>query len=402
MKKLKLVAPILLIISALPFKGYSTSLDETALSILTGSPSYHSQELTLQSQGRSLATESNLPDPTLGGEYLWMPQDVDNRWTLELRWGVEWPGVYGARNKEAKLNLNAIEKGIIEQRYESLAEIKGLLLDYIQCRQKLALLNELTLNNDTIYRLAEHSLNNGELTVLDLNKVKLEYANIRVAKAAIEDEEAQIIADLSLICGRDCTEYLTALDCRFPEIYLPSDAEMETISKLSPGVQMAEAEAEAARQKKKVAKMEALPSLELGYKHAFEDGMHFNGVVWGISLPMFSSRGKQKAADAAILEAEFNARKALNEAETEIGELQKRLALAKFQIEEISPIVESVDYNTTLLNAYEGGVLTIIEYISDRNYFTNAAVELVTLRHAAAKTQVALQKYLSLTELPKE
>ena len=38
--------------------------------------------------------------------------------------------------------------------------------------------------------------------------------------------------------------------------------------------------------------------------------------------------------------------------------------------------------------------MTLLEYISDRNYFTNAAVELVSLRHTAAKAQAQLQKYL--------
>ena len=375
-------------------ESYSHTLNETALEILKAGPGFQSDIYSLESVFSNLKTTSNLPDPEIGGEYLVMPSDVDNRWTAELSWGLEWPGVYGARSKESKIKMSAAEKAIYYQRVEKLAEIKDLLLDYIQCRLKLGLLEELNRNNDTIYQLAEHAAKGGELTVLDLNKVKLEYANIRGAKAVLLDEEAEIIGGLSRIYGQDCSQLLQSMECVFPEILIPSEREIEIIKQSAPSVKTAMAEAEVVRQGRSVAKMEALPSLSVGYKHQYEDGMHFNGATFGISIPIFSSRGKQKAAKADIAEAEFKAESAAIEAETEALSTLRRLKLVTRQIEEISPIVEDVNYNKTLLKAYQGGVMTLLEYISDRNYFTNAAVELVSLRHTAAKAQARLQKYL--------
>ena len=370
------------------------TLDETAWQILKESPQFKSENYSLESMISTLKTESNLPDPELSGEYLVMPQDVDNRWTAQVEWGVEWPGVYGARSKEAKTKMTSAEKQLMTQRADRLAEIKDLLLDYIQCRQKLALLEELNNNNDTIYRLAEQAAKGGEMTVLDLNKVKLEYANIRGAKAALLDEEASVVANLSQIYGTNCEAVLQELTPEFPPVLLPSEEEIMKIKEVAPSVQLAYSEAETARRAQKVSKMEALPSLTVGYKHQFEDGMHFNGAVLGISIPMFSSRGKQKAAKAEILDAEFRAEVAGMEIEAEAVQNWKRLRLLNEQIQEIAPLVENADYNAALLKAYRGGVLTLIEYISDRNYFTNAAVELVSLRLAAAKAQAQLQKYL--------
>ena len=370
------------------------TLDETAWQILKESPQFKSENYSLESMISTLKTESNLPDPELSGEYLVMPQDVDNRWTAQVEWGVEWPGVYGARSKEAKTKMTSAEKQLMAQRADRLAEIKDLLLDYIQCRQKLALLEELNNNNDTIYQLAEQAAKGGEMTVLDLNKVKLEYANIRGAKAALLDEEASVVANLSQIYGTNCEAVLQELTPEFPPVLLPSEEEIMKIKEVAPSVQLAYSEAETARRAQKVSKMEALPSLTVGYKHQFEDGMHFNGAVLGISIPMFSSRGKQKAAKAEILDAEFRAEAAGMEIEAEAVQNWKRLRLLNEQIQEIAPLVENADYNAALLKAYRGGVLTLIEYISDRNYFTNAAVELVSLRLAAAKAQAQLQKYL--------
>ena len=378
---------------------FALSLDKTALEILRNSPSYKSETYSLESAIGNLKTESNLPDPEASGEYLVMPRDVDNRWTAQIEWGLEWPGVYGARGKEAKSKMTVAEKQIMVQRADRLAEIKDLLLDYIRSHRKLMLLEELSRNNDTIYRLAEEVARGGEITVLDLNKIKLEYANIRVAKATIYDEEAEVVGDLSRIYGKDCRELLESMECEFPEINLPSEEEVSLIKKRAPAVQAALAEAETAKMGKKVAKMEALPSISLGYKHAFEDGMHFNGAVFGVSIPIFSSRGKQKAAQSDILDAEYRAEAASLEIENEAMAALRRLRLITQQINEIAPIVENADYNAALLKAYKGGLISLIDYIADRNYFTNAAVELVSLRHNAAKALAFLQRYLINSEL---
>ena len=370
------------------------SIDETALKILLESPGFQAEIYSFKSLEADLKTSSNLPDPEIGGEYLVMPQDVDNRWTAEISWGLEWPGVYGAKGREAKSKMNSADKAIYAQRIDKLTEIKDLLLDYILCRQKCGLLDELNKNNQKIYELSEAQARSQEMTILDLNKVKIEYSNIKSALAALYAEEAEITANLSEIYGENCRNILKKMDCRFPEIYIPTDIDMTQIKSNSPSFQTALAEAETARQSKKVSKMEALPSLSIGYKHQFEDGMHFNGATLGISIPIFSSRGKQKAANAQILEADYKVETTGVSIETEISSLINRIKLLKQQIEEISPYVENVDYNTILVRAYEEGLLSLLDYISERNYFTNAAVEFVTLRHGAAKAQNGLKKYL--------
>ncbi|MCH5235460.1 MAG: TolC family protein [Muribaculaceae bacterium] len=389
-----LYSTILLVFCFNGLVAKALTLDETAFEILTKSPQYKSQDYALTSTINTLKTESNLPDPEASGEYLVMPQDVDNRWTAQLEWGVEWPGVYGARGKAAKAKMSVAEKQLAAERAEKLAEIKDLLLDYIRSYQKLLLLEELSQNNDTIYRLAQEAARGGEMTVLDLNKVRLEYANIRVAKATLLDEQADVIANISQIYGKDCVDLLFTMDKTFPDIYLPSEEEIARIKENAPAVQAALSEIKTAEMGKKVAKMEALPNLSLGYKHSFEDGMHFNGAVFGVSIPIFSSRGKQKAAKAEILDAEVKAEATALEIETEAMATLKRLELVLQQINEIAPIIENADYNSTLLKAYKNGVLTLIEYISDRNYFTTAAIELVSLRHNAAKALAFLQRYL--------
>ena len=391
---IRFVSIIIFSFFTLSFHAEAESLKNTAVSILLESPEFSSEKFSLEATAANLKTESNLPDPEIGGEYLVAPVGEDNRWAAELSWGVEWPGVYSARSKEADLKFQAAKENITAQRAERLALITDLLLDYVRCRQKLVLLEELSQNNDTIYHLAEQAAKGGELTILDLNKVKLEYANIRVAKASLLDEEAEVVARISQIYGKDPSPLLWKMECVFPEISLPTPEEIAAIKDSAPAVKAAQMEAEAVRKRQNVSKMEALPSLSVGYKHAFEEGTHFNGATLSLSIPVFSSRGKHKAVKAEILEAEAKADAISDETMSEALASYRRLQLITQQIAEIAPIVENSSYNSTLLKAYKGGVITLLEYIAERNFFTNAALELVGLRHNAAKTMAFLRRHL--------
>ena len=374
--------------------AHGITLESVALTILEQGPETIAEGFEMGRAYSNLSTSANLPDPEVGGEYLFAPASEDNRWAAEVNWGVEWPGVYGARKKEARSQVDATEKMINARRAQRLAEIKGLLLDYIRCQKKLSLLEELNANNDSIYMLAEQSHRGGEMTVLDLHKVKLEYANIRGAKAALLDEEAGVVQQLSAIYGKDCRKLLGNLDCDFPEILLPTDAQMASIRENAPTVVESRAKEESAAQGIKVARMEGLPSLSVGYKHAYEEMTHFNGAMLGVSIPIFSNRGKKRQAEVEYLDSRFQTDRTINEAMTEAEISLRRLRQIDEQIKEVAPIVEQADYNATLLKAYHGGVITLIEYLTDRNYFTTAAMELVNLRHTAARLQVELHKYL--------
>lgn len=109
------------------------SIDEIAMKILLESPGFKTDIYSLKSIDAELKASSNLPDPEVGGEYLVMPEDVDNRWTVELSWALEWPGIYGAKSREAKSKMALADKAVYAQRVEKLYEIKDLLLDYILC-----------------------------------------------------------------------------------------------------------------------------------------------------------------------------------------------------------------------------------------------------------------------------
>ena len=77
------------------------------------------------------------------------------------------------------------------------------------------------------------------------------------------------------------------------------------------------------------------------------------------------------------------------------GNLRK-LGLLKSQIDETAPLLEETDNLTLLMKAYRGGVITLIDYLNERSYFTEAELDLISLRYTAASTLLDLQQHIPL------
>ena len=380
----------------LPFRLFSQplSFDETALKILKGSPLYVAEELGYEAATLSLKTETNLPDPQLEGEFLSTRADVTDRWSAQLSWDLDWPGIYNARKKNADALAKEASMALTTGRNERLGEIKKLLADYILQEKKLKLMNDLSRTNDSILLLSRSAAKDGEITLLDLNKIRLENASIHGMEATLADERFATISALSAYYGVDCEGLLQSMICDFPAPYIPTDTEIEEFALNSPDVAGADARLQAANAAAKVARMEMYPSLSVGYKYAYEDYMHFNGATLGISLPIFSSRNKKKAADALKSEADYNLHATKDATILRMRQLSERLKNMKGQTDEISAILNETDHSSLLLKAYKEGVITLVDYLTERNYFTNAELDYLNLRHSITLTAIELQNYI--------
>lgn len=369
------------------------TLDQTSLEILGKSLYFKAKDLSFEKDSLEFNTSYNLPDPELSGEYLFAPESSDNRWAAELSWGLEWPGVYDARKKEALEKIEAARKNLEREKAERLVEIKQYLLDYILAQKKLEILDKMLLDLDSINNLARQYVEKGIITNLDLYKIRLELANIKGMKAMVLNDRADAVNFLSGIYGKDCQMLLNSMECEFPEISVPTLEEMKSVVSNSLAIEAVASDSKIATRAKKVAAMEALPSISLGYKHAFEEDTHFNGVLMGVSIPLFSSKGKQKAAKAAILESELKTEALENELNSKVEQSLRQLNVLKNQLNEIELLVETTDYHTLLLKAYENGLISLLDYLSERNYFNTAQLDLLSLKHAAASIQTELLKY---------
>ena len=386
-----IIISLLAILSLSTYAG-SRSAESVAQKIVSSSPKLKTLKAVSDAENAKNMTEANLPDPEIEGEYLVAPAGEQDRWGAGISWGLDWPGVYSARKGVAKAQSELNLRKIKNEEYGLAVSTRRILLDYILQTSQIETLRNILLTTDSICLLATKSRNGGEMTQLDLNKIQLETASLNARLTSLLDSRMQSVAELSQIAGYDCTPLLSEMKIEFPEVNPLNEDDIERMIISSYPMEEAKAAIRLAEEEKRVTSREKLPGISFGYRHAFEDGNHFNGGSLGLSLPLFSSKGKTKAAEVSRKAAEIAAEEtALNSKNEAFAALKRKMILDK-EISEIAPLLENTDNQTLLLKAYKGGVITLIEYLNERNYYLEASMQLLELRHAASVQNLELIK----------
>lgn len=364
-------------------------------SIALRNPEVINARLQTRISAAEIRTSAALPDPELEGEYMWMPADVDNRWSVGISWGLEWPGVYGARKRAAQSRTDAFEQLAAATEAEQRVNIATTLVAWQTQRRKLGTLETMAAANAGIVEDAAKREKGGQLSAIERNKLMIEAARFAMR---IEEERATLAALTSQLSdmagGADMTAMLSQLEDEKCDLQLPSlDEVLENAGSL-PAVRSRMASVEAARRDLKTAANEAAPGISVGYKHLFEDGMHFNGVTLGVSLPVFSARGKKALANANLIQAEFEEATARNQALNAAALLHRQASDLQRQVNMLAPAFDNTDNFRLLSELYEGGQLSYADYQSEMLYFYDALIDYLDLTSRYHTALIALQPYL--------
>lgn len=370
---------------------FSNSPGGVAVEILKQSYIYKSICESTASSVSAIKTEANLPDPEIEGEYLVSGTESPDRWGAGIAWGLEWPGVYSTRNSLVK------KKEISELRLqdvrvmETLADIKRLLLNYIYEEKQMEILNSIVNSNDSLLKVCKKSMDSGYgPSVLDINKLKVELAQAKTQLKDVESSRISTVGELKGIYGKDPSGLLDGMTKDFFRVPIPSDL-TEAIEK-SPSIQEAVANVAVAKAEERTVKWEGLPNLTIGYRHAYEDGNHFSGPTVGISLPIFSQKGKRKAAKANVLAAETQAESVRSKITESVLANAQRYNLMLGYIAEVMPSIVNPENFRLLSVAFNGGQLPLSEYLRERSYYFNAMLDLTKIEFDATSILLDIEE----------
>ena len=122
-------------------------------------------------------------------------------------------------------------------------------------------------------------------------------------------------------------------------------------------------------------------------------GDHFNGISMGVSLPVFSNRGKKSAARASVFAAEMDASFTQNALESNIATCHQRATALKNQIGVYDNALSSTDNIAVLNKALNGGEMSLLNYLQELRYFVEAQAVMLSLQNDYNKTLAQLWQY---------
>lgn len=374
---------------------HAKSFNDILYDIAANNPELATSVAQNESDIINLKSENNLPDPEIGYEHKWGKEG--EKWGIGINQSFEWPGVYSARKKVINSSSEAIEYLNKTNYLNKLVDIKLLLIDIINQRKQLSLIYQLENQIDTLTIKYEHGLKQGEVTKLDINKLKIEKIALTRQRKSIDNQlnilKASLMAENG---GKDISSILTNLSSYPEETILPEEKYEQMLKENDPQVAQLSSMAKAQEFNSKALRMSKLPGVSIGYKLENELGAYFNGFSIGISIPTFSKRHKKDAivASQKAITLQSNAYEIEKLAQIKV---QRSNAISLYlEMEQLRPTLENNDNILLLKKALDGGQISLITYIQEVNFFLEAQKNYLDVEYNYYQLLASLNKYTLL------
>lgn len=216
---------------------------------------------------------------------------------LVVSQNFDFPTLYAARNKANKMKSEELAHQYNLARRDIRFTARTLCLDIIHLRKQQTLLDKRTAIADCLMLLYDRKFNNGEATIIELNKVKMERMELN---AEAEELQATLKAALSQLTAMNGNQPIDFNCSEYPELpLLPDDASLaEQYLAENKDIIAAEAQAKTTQQNISISKQNSLPKLTVGYRRNTNLDEAVNGFLVGASIPLFSNRHKTREAKA--------------------------------------------------------------------------------------------------------
>lgn len=221
----------------------------------------------------------------------------------------DFPTKYSQRNKQARLEADALESEYKVRQRDILLQARLLCYDIIEQNQRIDLLKERLIQSDSIAYLLQKRMDAGDANALELNKAKMERMENAQELAEAQNLRKELLLQLQSLNGNK----VIALD----EKQLPEIKELTSSYPTSLAeVQSAESSLTASKHNETISKQTWAPNITMGYRRNTEEAKSLNGFLVGVSFPLFNTQNKVKAARQRRQSAELRLEQARQEAET--------------------------------------------------------------------------------------
>ncbi|MGM9804376.1 MAG: TolC family protein [Muribaculaceae bacterium] len=340
-----------------------------------------------------LRSSNNLSNPEVEGAYLFGKGPLGDKWEVGVSQGFDWPGVYSARGKANNHRLEALSWSYRSAQLTVLSEAYDICLEIIACNRSIAFEKRVLSNLTEMYEKSSKGLEQGEVSILDTNKLRIECL---AARQRIDESEVLRDAAIKRLEGCNGNVPIGGIEslCEYPQQQLKElSYYLNQVRGVDPQLQELSASMMADKGDVDVAKMQGLPKFKLGYKYANELGDKFNGVTMGVSLPVFENRGKKNAAKARQIATELQYDNVAAAAESLVSENYGKASRLRSQISEYSKALGDGNNLVVLQKALQGGQITLLNYLQEVRYFTEAQAVLLDMEKELNATMLVLNRY---------
>ncbi len=336
---------------------------------------------------------NNRPDPQLSAFYLPYGENNGAEYTeYQISQSFEFPTVYAARGKWNDLQGQQLENEYAKLRQEILLQANKLLVDLNTLQQRKELERTRREQGKQVYKQIQELYKKEQVGILDLNKAKIAWIQEQFVVEQIETE----IQNSGLLLQKLNGGQPIGLD----KIHIGEETEIESLETLwqakmneDPALQQLSFNESISLQKIKLEQHKVLPDLTAGYNYQGVSGNNFSGFYGGVSIPLWNSKNKVKAA-----EAEYKYRQSQSEAVTatlytSFQERYNRYQVILKKYMEYQSTMESLDSESLLLKAFTLGELSFMEFYVELRFYRNALDTMLQIERELYQLKAELLKH---------
>lgn len=355
-------------------------LDDVLAEIEENSPSLAARRKLTYAETMDAKTGNSLENPEVEYSQTWgHPSELGKNGELTVTQSFDFPTLYANRNKLAKLRAEQYGLEYAAYRQELLLEANILCIEVVSLYEKNEMYRMAFNDASAVMELMDAKYATGNANALEYNKAKFEYMNAMNIYRMNEVELSSAMNRLSAMNGDKPLDISGIKLDNIPGV--PPYEEMKGRYEESyPELQAVMMGLNIAEQDVKVNRAQSLPKITLGYKNEFAKGERFNGIVVGMSIPMFGNKNNVKSAKARNVYAEAELKRAKSELGWSIAELYAKEAILRHTVEEYHKLQLEDTTPDLLRTALEAEHISLVEYFAQLQPVYDGCIAMIDAR----------------------
>ncbi|HUH27287.1 TolC family protein [Gelidibacter sp.] len=347
----------------------------------------------IESQQLENKSTNNLPDPQLSGYYLPFGDNATGEYTeYEISQSFEFPSVYGSRNKWNASKSQQLSSAYSTKRQEVLLQAKGILLELTFLQKQKVIETERRTQSKQVFDQIQELFDKEQVGILDLNKAKIAWIQEQFVVEQIDSDIQILMSKLKTLNGGNRIDGISSQIVLTAEIGTIENLWREKLTN-DPQLQELKANEEASLQKIKLEKNKVLPNVALGYNYQGVAGSNYSGFYGGLSIPLWSSKNKVKAAEADYDYQQSNTQVITASLYAQFQQTYNRYELMLEKFNEYQTTMGNLNSEQLLFKTYMLGEYSFMDYYVELQFYRNASDKMLQMEKELQLLQAQLLKH---------
>ena len=364
MNKRLLIYTIAFLLSGVAFG--QPKIDEVMKSVESNSNILKAERERINAVALTYKTDILPENPEI--EYSKVLQSGTGESEILVKQSFLFPTAYFLKCGLSKQQVSNLENEYSAKRQDILLEAKNVFLEIVYHNKQMKFFAERLEQVKEIKQAMETSFKQGNVGRMDYNKAALEYQDLSNQYNAIlveRNNELQRLAELNGGVAIDVS------DQQYDQQYQVTDFQTLKADFIAndPTIAQLNADVDIAKKSVAVQRSLTLPKLSVGYRNINPGSNSVNGVVVGMTIPLWENRNKVKAQKANMMYKTEVVNQYQVAYTSALQQTYNRVVQKQSAYMSLSDLLKSSNNNNLLFKAYKGGNISILDLFQELDYY---------------------------------